>query len=339
MSDQIWVAGQFVGWRQNFNVELEGSPAYSSQPSYTSQPSYASQPPYLPTSYYTQPPAAYEKQVVGMETAMNGSRLSDDEYCVKISGSGGKRICGIRRQNSWIVIYILCVVLLLAALGIGLGVGLSKKYNGSGKKSTGGGLNTSSSTPTLSTQTNSNGVKIITVQVTTSVITTDDGDDETYAPFLELETGVHTVCLTYSSTTGASNICTNLLNGLPTVTTIFPTITGDPDSFYTASWSLTGYPSTITAIGSPPQETGMGWYFQIPAVETIVGDCSLEVRDAFIIASSGNATYLSNFASRNKCDLPNQSLAAGDSCELILSGRDYNESYTSTTKSTSTILN
>ncbi|EPS41361.1 hypothetical protein H072_4744 [Dactylellina haptotyla CBS 200.50] len=302
MSDHIgtanpWAGTHWDGWGQNF--------APQNQNGYFGHHVY-------PTGQLGSPT---EKQIGGIESFYNPGGIIDENFWVR------------SRRPHWII--AICVgALVLAGLGVGLGVGLgTKKQNDlESTKGTADSKGVSQTTSTVtglaSTSSNLNGHKVVTVEVTS--LTTFSEPSSGPVTGLDLLTGVHTICLTLSTTSGDPTLCANLVQGVPSATTIYPTVTGDVNNFYTASWYLTGYPSTVTAVGSPPEATGNGWYFEIPAVQTILGNCAMEAQDTFIIRNTGKSEYVANLLARNRCNLGNESIPAGDLCQLILSGNDYN---------------
>ncbi|KAF3928250.1 hypothetical protein AA313_de0207834 [Arthrobotrys entomopaga] len=129
---------------------------------------------------------------------------------------------------------------------------------------------------------------------TTSAPATTDGPNVANA--FPLSTGIHSFSLGAPNTAGNIQLCAFLRAVLVASTVIFPTIAGNVQSDYTATYNLGGIPGGITATGTPSSSgtapSTTVWYFgpvkyQYPIGALLGGNCALEANSAFTVSEDG----------------------------------------------------
>ncbi|RVD83836.1 uncharacterized protein DFL_005610 [Arthrobotrys flagrans] len=266
-----------------------------------------------------------------------------------------KRICGLRRKIFFIILGVV-IVLIIAGLAAGLAIALTRKNNDGSGNSQAGGTGAGSSTspenqpPPTSSEDDVFGPSIgpptepVTSEepITTSTGPTStppsDGLITTRPPtrttsrrtssptisVFTLETGYNTMALTVTSTTGNRDLCSLLLEAIPSTTTIYPSIAGNAEDLYTAYWQLSNNPGTLSATGVPPEPTDRYqlWTFDVP-IRSTSGGCVQDGGDGIGLEKNGVAIYTSGFEFGSQCTVGGIRFGIGDFCYVYWIGYYY----------------
>ncbi|KAK6540671.1 hypothetical protein TWF694_008064 [Orbilia ellipsospora] len=267
-------------------------------------------------------------------------------------------ICGFRRRNFFIVLGVL-VVLVIAGLATGLGVALSSKNKSPTTQQSGSGAQENSGTSSITnTPTTSGGTSATSKpgfsrpqasssssgspgsspsQTSTKSSETTSAPATTSGPAVAnafaLSTGIHSFTLTGMATAGNIQLCAYLSVLLAQSTVLFPTIAGNAQSAYTATYNIDGISGGVTATGTPSSSgtapSATVWYFDSGKYEYTLGQtfgtCAVEANSAFTISENGDVAFQALSTIQSSCNIENiLDFNAGDNCKLSYSGTDTN---------------